>query len=169
MIGKNLSDDDGKVRQTIEIRDEGDVLQNATKLRDSHVAGTENDIGSTNRAPYQDFVPSEAKKHAADVLLHAFQRRLSRRRGVAKSPLSTKVAPLFSLCLEEAQHMEWQSGHIYRKVYLGALPHVLLCLKEVQKCAKFAKADVKERVKVAVHLEQEDLGKRRTELVSVDL
>jgi hypothetical protein len=132
---------------------------------DSHIAA---DVGSTDKAPAQDFIPSEIEKQAARILLHAYQRRqVARQRGLTKSPrLRMELSRIFSLCLAEAQRSQWSSQErIYQKVYLGALPHILLCLEEVHKHALSAKTEAKERIKDAKNLELEKLGRLQTELV----
>jgi hypothetical protein len=127
----------------------------ATELSDTQIAGT---------ALAPDFVPSESQKSAASLILHAYRRFVIRRRGVSLSGLLAELDRHFSLCLEEAQHIKWPSKHTYRKVYLGALPHMLLCLGEAHKCAMSAKNEAKERFKVAQHLELDEIGKRQTAL-----
>jgi hypothetical protein len=80
--------------------------------------------------------------------------------------LRMELSPIFSLCLEEAQLLQWSSqGHIYRKLYLGALPHTLLRLEEVHKHVFSAKTKAKERMKVAKHLELEKLGNLQIDLM----
>jgi hypothetical protein len=128
-------------------------------------AGSEHRAGPLGEGPAADYVPSRAENHAARVIQHAYRRFVLRGRGVGLSGLSAELDPLFSLCLVEAQHIRLQPGEVYRKVYLGALPHILLCLEEVHKIMLAAKADVKERFKVADPLELEELGNRQTELV----
>jgi hypothetical protein len=111
---------------------------------------------------------SEIKKQAAGVLLRAYQRhRVARQCLVTKSPwLQMELACMFSLCLEEARRIQWPSHErVYRKVYLGALPHILLCLEEVHKHALSSKTEAKERIKVAENLELEELERLLTALV----
>jgi hypothetical protein len=160
--------DISEVGNAVETQDEGllGVFEDlSTVAHDSHIAP---DMGSTDKAPAPDFVPSEIEKQAARILLHTYQRRqVARQRGVTKLPrLQMELSRIFSLCLEEAQLLQWPSQeHIYRKVYLGALPHILLCLEEVHKHIHSAKSAAKERMKVAKGLDLEKLGRLQTEIV----
>lgn len=150
-----------------------DVVEDAgytevTEFQDAQMDSTgwsEHGRGLDDNAPASDFILSEARKHAARVIIYAYRRFVSRRRGVGRSGLSAKLDRLFCSCLEEAQRIGWNSREPYRKVYLGALPPILLCLEEARKITFAAKADVKEHSKDVELLEREDLGKRRTELV----
>ena len=102
---------------------------------------------------------------SAAVLLRAYRHRISRRRDtITKFRFSPELTRLFDRCLEEAQRMKWPSKHIFRKIYLGALPHILFCLEKALEGVTAAKSEVKERFNVAEHLELEELGKRQTEL-----
>lgn len=59
--------------------------------------------------------------------------------------------------------MEWPNGIYYRLLFLGPLPHVLVCLSAAHSWAIDTKARNKKRLKVASHQELEDVGKRLTE------
>jgi hypothetical protein len=59
--------------------------------------------------------------------------------------------------------MEWPNGIYYRLLFLGPLPHVLVCLSAAHSWAIDTKARNKKRLKVALHQELEDVGKRLTE------
>jgi len=166
MVGENPSHDHnsnnvGNAEDYLGDRDTFEDQFGATRLRDLHT--TEAGARSTDKGSDQDFVPSENHKNAARVLLRAYRRCVSRRRGVIKPQSSAELARYFTLCLKE-EHTKWPLGHIYRKVYLGALPHILLCLEEVHSIKYSEKTEAKERMKVAKHLELEQLGKRQTEL-----
>jgi hypothetical protein len=166
VIGEDRPDDISDVgNTTVETQDEGDVFEDLSVVtHDSHIV---TDVGSIDKAPAQDFIPSEIEKQAARILLHAYQRRqVARQRGVTESPrLQMELSRIFSLCLEEAQHLQWPSqGRIYRKIYLGALPHILLCLEEIHKHAYAVKTEARERMKVAKNLELEELGRLQTVL-----
>lgn len=164
----DASKDNSEVRKTaaVLVRVEEHISEDrfeATKLPDN--AGTEADAISTEKARYQDLVPSDIEKHAAAVLLHAYQNRLSRWQLRTVKSQTSKLSRIYSVCLKTASHMIWPSRHIYRKLYLGALPHILLCLEEARKSVVSAKAEIKERSLVTTNMELEESGKRQTELV----
>jgi hypothetical protein len=166
LVIEDFPNDVGEVGNTIETQDEGDVFEDlSVVMHDSHIAL---DAASIDEASAPDFIPSEIEKQAARVLLHAYQRRrVARQRGLTKSSQSRmELSRIFSLCLKEAQRLQWASQErIYRMVYLGALPHILLCLEEVYKHALSAKTEAKERMKIAKNLELEKLGRLKSELL----
>ena len=165
VIGGNIFNDNNEVKETSELQHEGDILEHKFKAadpQDPHIGSNEFDTCST---PYQGLVHSDVEKRAAAVLLRAYRHRISRRRDtITKFRFSPELTRLFDRCLEEAQRMKWPSKHIFRKIYLGALPHILFCLEKALEGVTAAKSEVKERFNVAEHLELEELGKRQTEL-----
>ena len=60
--------------------------------------------------------------------------------------------------------MDWPHGRYYRKLFLGPLPHVLVCLSGVHSYLVGAKDKAKKRYKVATHQELDNVGKKMTEL-----
>lgn len=145
-----------------------DVLEGHVETAEFSETGTHDGTELHDKALPPNFISSEAQKHAANAILYAYRRLVSRRRGVGLGQLPVGLDRIFTSCLEEARCIHWPSGHIYRKLYLGALPTILLCLKKVLEVIAAAKSEVKERSKVAEHLELEELRNQQTELVSVD-
>ena len=64
----------------------------------------------------------------------------------------------------EASRMDWPHGRYYRMLFLGPLPHVLVCLSRVHSFLVGAKDKAKKRYNVAAHQELDDVMKKMTEL-----
>jgi len=61
--------------------------------------------------------------------------------------------------------MDWPHGRYYHKLFLGPLPHVLVCLGGVHSYLVGANGKAKKRYKVATYQELDDVGKKMTELM----
>lgn len=107
--------------------------------------------------------PSAEQIHAARVFQVAYRKAMSRRRKMVKTAAEASRASLFDACLAESRTMEWPHNY-YRLLFLGPLPHVLVCISGVQSYVVAAKEKAKKRWSRASHQELEDIGKRRTEL-----
>ena len=123
-------------------------------------AGTSVESITVTALPEANLPPSKEQIHATRVIQTAYRKFLRRRR---KSTKSTTRASFFDACLEESLKMEWPNGIYYRLLFLGPLPHVLVCLSAAHSWAIDMKARNKKRLKVASHQELEDVGKRLTE------
>jgi hypothetical protein len=133
------------------VRNRDDIVPNDTPL-----TGTVGD--SSNRLTWaQKFstAPTEREIRAATVLRRAFRRKISNRQE------RSEISQLYDKYRSEARNI--QSSR-YRKVFLGPLLHLHLCLDEISKYALSAKTRVKRRMG-AQGQELEELGKRQTELV----
>jgi hypothetical protein len=113
--------------------------------------------------PEANLPPSEEQINATRVFQTAYRKLLRRRRKSTKNTLQATRASFFDACLEESLKMEWPNGIYYRLLLLGPLPHVLVCLSAAHSWAIDTKARNKKRLKVALHQELEDVGKRLTE------
>lgn len=113
--------------------------------------------------PVEHKPPSAEQIHAARVFQVAYRRAMSRRRKMVKTAAEASRASLFDACLAESKTMEWPHNY-YRLLFLGPLPHILVCLGGVQSYAAGAKETAKKRWSMASHQELEDIGKRMTEL-----
>ena len=114
--------------------------------------------------PVEHKPPSAEQIHAARVFQVAYRRAMSRRRKMVKTAAEASRASLFDACLAESKTMEWPHNY-YRLLFLGPIPHVLVCIGGVQSYAVGAKEKAKKRWSTASHQELEDIGKRRTELM----
>lgn len=124
-------------------------------------AGTSVESITVTALPEANLPPSKEQINATRVIQTAYRKLLRRRRQSTKSTLAR--ASFFDACLEESLKMEWPNGIYYRLLFLGPLPHVLVCLSAAHSWAIDTKARNKKRLKVALHQELEDVGKRLTE------
>ncbi|KAF8974058.1 hypothetical protein BDZ97DRAFT_421872 [Flammula alnicola] len=113
--------------------------------------------------PDVDSPPSEEQIKAALVIQTKCRELMKRRRKTAKSSLDMSRTSCFEECLAESRKIEWPMGSFYRLLFLGPLPHVLVCLKSFHTWAIDTKKRNKKRYKVASHQELEDINKRLTE------
>ena len=114
--------------------------------------------------PDANELPSEEKIHATAVFQMAYRKVLIRRYKVKKTVTEASRTSFFEACMAEASRMDWPHGGYYRKLFLGPLPHVLVCLSGVHSYLAGAKDKAKKRYKVATHQELDDVGKKMTEI-----
>jgi hypothetical protein len=112
-------------------------------------------------------LPSEEKIHATRVFQVAYRKALIRRRKATKTVGEASRMSFFEACQLEARNMEWPHGRYYRMLFLGPLPHGLVCLDAVHSYAARARDKAKKRFKMVSHQELEDIGKKMTEFKSV--
>jgi hypothetical protein len=113
--------------------------------------------------PDTNELPSEEKIHAAGVLMAYWKVLISRRKST-KTALQESRTTFFEACRVEASRMDWPHGRYYRILFLGPLPHVLVCLSWVHSFLVGAKDKAKKRYNVAAHQELDDVMKKMTEL-----
>ena len=113
--------------------------------------------------PDTNELPSEEKIHAAGVLM-AYWKFLISRRKVKKTVVQASRTTFFEACRVEASRMDWPHGRCYRMLFLGPLPHVLVCLSWVLSFLMEAKDKAKKRYNVAAHQELDNVMKKMTEL-----
>ena len=147
-----------------EIEDaEQDIEEPEMDSTDIIGAGTSVESITVTALPEANLPPSEEQINATLTFQTAYRKLLKRRRKSTKSTLEATRASFFDACLEESLKMEWPNGIYYRLLFLGPLPHVLVCLSAAHSWAIDTKARNKKRLKVALHQELEDVGKRLTE------
>jgi hypothetical protein len=108
-------------------------------------------------------VPSANEVRAASIIQNAYrccQRSASHRHGSVSSVTARDRS--FKACLAEAQKIAWIGGNYYRKLFLGPLPHVLLCLEKVGSYAVTTREQVKKLTVTAEGQELQDLSKQQT-------
>ncbi len=84
--------------------------------------------------PIQDMTrpePSEQEITAAIHIQRVYRRVLSRRRGIAKSGIAGLHAQIYSSCTKEVSRLGDNPG-LYLRLFLGPLPHILVCLETVR-------------------------------------
>jgi hypothetical protein len=107
--------------------------------------------------------PSDALIQAASIVQAVYRRIVRRRRSISQEGLSVARTGHFLSCWSQAQEMSWPHRY-YRLLFLGPLPHILLCLDAVQAYATSTKAKTKKRLGIAKHEELEELSTRQTEV-----
>ena len=110
---------------------------------------------------------SEEKIQAVNKLQTLYRKKMRHRRVVAKTALQASRNTWFEACLAESAKIDWPEGSFYRFLFLGPLPHVLVCLDAAYTWVMDTKKRNKKRFIKASHQELEELNKRMTEQVYV--
>jgi hypothetical protein len=105
--------------------------------------------------------PSAEELHAAKVILEAYKRASNRR--FAQDGSSGAQAMHIAAFRTYAKKLEWPN-QCYRFLFLGPLPHLLVCVDAIHDHHQFIKGRIKKRFKAAQHGELEDLSKQQTEV-----
>jgi hypothetical protein len=105
---------------------------------------------------------SDEQIEAACVIQAMYRRNVERRGGGTRSTLSEARSRLFIKCWAECEMLKWPRSP-YRLLFLGPLPHLLLCLERANTFAFEAKMKVKRRLTTAKHQELEDVQTKMTE------
>jgi hypothetical protein len=113
------------------------------------------------------FAHSNDQIVAACAIQAMYRRHVLRRESVRKA-LSEARSRFFIDCWVESEKMEWPHRH-YRLLFLGPLPHLLLCLERANTSAFDFKMKVKRRLTMAKHTELEDVQMKMTEAKWVPL
>ncbi|KAG1809265.1 hypothetical protein EV424DRAFT_1328374 [Suillus variegatus] len=154
--------------QDLEGEEEGeeDVTANAdTETRD---ASETLDEAVTLLAPDLDESlrtngPSVEEEEAACKIQNAYRRYVRRRSSRA---VNAEIDAMFMTCLKETQSPEWRRGY-YGFLFLGPLPHLLVCLERGIALTRAAKAKTKGLFNKESHEKLEELGKQRSELATL--
>ncbi|GLB36677.1 putative uvrD-like helicase C-terminal domain [Lyophyllum shimeji] len=108
--------------------------------------------------------PTAAEIHAASIIQKAYRRALLRRRQMAKTGLSALRSRKFAASFEKARTMVWKDKSSYRLLFLGPLPHILLCLDIAYAATMNQKKSVKKRWTSASHETLDGLSSHLTQL-----
>ena len=106
---------------------------------------------------------TQSQRAAAKVFQHAYQRLIQRRGQGEENPLAIKRSRLFLKCLSAAEEIHWKQRR-YRFLFLGPLPHLLLCLEKANNHAYSTKNRLKERFKTAYHRDLDEAQAKMTEI-----
>lgn len=111
---------------------------------------------------------TEEQKGVARRLLVGFRKRVSIRK-LEKVKKRTQVScdSFFLSCLLRSKGMNWSGSSLYRKLYLGIVPHLLTCADVLQSYALSAKRQARSRWRDESEKDLEGLGKQITELKCV--
>ncbi|KAG6884796.1 hypothetical protein C0992_005765 [Termitomyces sp. T32_za158] len=107
--------------------------------------------------------PSEEEKRAALTIIN-FYKRSSLRRGRNARARPTSITKMFSACLELSREMSWDKNPSYQFVFLGPLPHLLVCLDVALAATSSQKKTMKKRLLEDHHEHLDGLTNRMNEL-----
>ncbi|KAG2034295.1 hypothetical protein BDR03DRAFT_1001630 [Suillus americanus] len=107
--------------------------------------------------------PSVEEEEAARKIQGAYRRYVIRRSSRA---VNAEIDAIFMTCLKETQSSEWRLGY-YNFLFLGPLPHLLVCLERGIALTRAAKAKTKGLLNKESHEKLEELGKQRNEIVEL--
>lgn len=94
---------------------------------------------------------TEEEIASARLIARAYKYSLARRRGAPKKGLAEARARWYNNCRQRSQDLHSS----YRRLYLGPLPHALVCLEDVVDYAGKAKKSARERLRTVQHEEYE--------------
>ena len=110
------------------------------------------------------------QEHAAKTLQSYYRRLQARRANQIANPglgLSKTRKDRFEAFAQAADSIEWPEKSLYRPIFLGALPHLLVCLDYTWTIVTDEKSKVKRARSNGKHQEIEELMKRQTNLMWV--
>ena len=108
--------------------------------------------------------PSEEEEKEARKIQKAYRRYVRLRSSHA---VNAEIDVIFMACLKETQSAEWHAGY-YNLLFLGPLPHLLVCLERGIALTHTAKAKTKGLLNKESHERLEELGRQRSEIASVN-
>jgi hypothetical protein len=125
---------------------------------------TETLARSMNIARVQEVVDTPSRKEidAACIIQATYRRKHMRQRGGTRTKLSEAIRRFFIECWAESEKIDWPRRH-YRLLFLGPLPHLLLCLERANTSAFESKMISKRRLTAATHLQIEHEQMRMNE------
>ncbi|KII86508.1 hypothetical protein PLICRDRAFT_44106 [Plicaturopsis crispa FD-325 SS-3] len=146
-------DDDGDEEEN----DVEETLQDEVADVDMEAPLPSSNVSLTEKPPS----PEEIK--AARIIERTYHQYVSRRTRATANGLAGTRFIIWNDCYQESQKMDWPHRY-YRILFLGALPHVLVCLQTLQARVHASKAKVKRRMSKAQHIELEELMTLQTEV-----
>ncbi|PBL01521.1 hypothetical protein ARMGADRAFT_984178 [Armillaria gallica] len=113
------------------------------------------DAAATDAIPTQEMTvpePTEREIAAASLIQQVYKKVLRHRRGVAKRGTGGLHAQIYASCTKEVSRLGDNPG-LYLRLFLGPLPHILVCLETVRIDALNQKKKTKDRLKDCSHNE----------------
>ncbi|KAG2091484.1 uncharacterized protein F5147DRAFT_822994 [Suillus discolor] len=107
--------------------------------------------------------PSVEEQKAACNIQNAYRRYVGRRSSRA---VNAEIDAIFTTCLKEMRSSECRPGY-YQLLFLGPLPHLLVCLERGISLTHTAKAKMKGLLNKESHEKLEELGKQRNEIATL--
>ncbi|KAH7926210.1 hypothetical protein BV22DRAFT_1063475 [Leucogyrophana mollusca] len=145
---------------------DGEAVPTGQEVQIDRAADVDSYVHAVDEVLVQPNAPSEEETHAACVLQAIYRRRLDRRHRSVRSGLAAERHAFFEECLKRVEATEWSSSY-YRFLYLGPLPHLLVCLERGITITHDTKRKIKGRLNKDTYDRIEELGKQRTELTSL--
>ena len=138
---------------------------NETEADDAEIidATTATDIITVEALPDTTAPPSEALIQAARVCQSLYRKKFRHRQKSKLDSLGIQRANCFDACLLASTKIDWPTRSYYQRLFLGPLPHVLVCLKSAYTWSIDMKNRNKKRFKSSVHQELEDINKCLTD------
>lgn len=163
---ENIGPEPGAIEETKKVA----VQDDTEELELDPTVDAETLARSMNAARTEDVAdaPSQKQADAACIIQRMYRRNLQRRFKSARSTLSEARSRFFAQCWTESEKMGWSHRH-YRLLFLGPLPHLLVCLERANTYAFDSKARVKRRLTMVKHIELEDVQMMMTEAKCVSL
>lgn len=150
--GEEENEEDVMANTDAETRDASETLDEA-------VTSLAPDLDESLRSN----VPSVEEEEAARKIQNAYRRYVRRRSSRA---VNAEIDAIFMTCLKETQSSEWRPGY-YSFLFLGPLPHLLVCLERGMALTHAAKAKTKGLLNKESHEKLEELGKQRSEIAAL--
>ncbi|KAH7911824.1 hypothetical protein BJ138DRAFT_1005801 [Hygrophoropsis aurantiaca] len=154
-----IEDDDAAV-----VDDE--AFPDGQEIQIDRVADRDSFAHAVDETMVQSNIPTEEETQAAGILQTIYRRRLDRRSRSARAALDEERHAFFEECLKQVKSTEWAPSY-YRLLYLGPLPHLLLCLERAVAILHDTKRKIKGRLTKNNYDRLEELGKQRTELTAL--
>ncbi|RXW12996.1 hypothetical protein EST38_g12858 [Candolleomyces aberdarensis] len=125
-------------------------------------------VDANTTAPLEVEHSSQEQKNVALRLLNRYQQR-ARNKKLEKHKTATQRTrdSYFEICLKLAQKMRWTRGSYYKKLYLGLVPHLLVCVKGVEGYAFVAKAEARKQYRGDDKRDYDGMHKTTSEIVTM--
>ncbi|EGN94529.1 hypothetical protein SERLA73DRAFT_114784 [Serpula lacrymans var. lacrymans S7.3] len=150
----------------VEEEDKHDVEETDLDVVGQNPEGQEIMGYQTYKNSNTDAAFSEEHIKAATTFMILYKQLLRRRRKAPKHGLASHRAQVFTTYQDASCTIEWPNGY-YRLLFLGPLPHIMVCLERVVSYAKTAKDNVKKRLTRVEHQELEEVSERLTKMTSL--
>ncbi|EMD41416.1 hypothetical protein CERSUDRAFT_89982 [Gelatoporia subvermispora B] len=140
------SDEKPEEEQAIYAAEGKDLAREEEPIADDVAAGGEGQVA---------VVPTQTEVDAARTIQVAYRRHLSTRRGAATSTAEDLMRRIFTACQARSQQLQWLCRR-YKMLFLGPLPHLLVCLEMMHGYIFTAKDQAKKRLRKVEHRELEE-------------
>ncbi|KAG6919462.1 hypothetical protein DXG01_005721 [Tephrocybe rancida] len=147
--------------------DEQEEVETIEETGDAAWPGDTEHGPAMTSADMQAQPPTEEEQQAAGKILKRYRHICLQRSQGAKEGSASRVANMFDACLKRSNEITWGESTGYRVLFLGPLPHILLCLDVALATTSTQKKNTKKRLIEDDHGNFESIGPRLTELVKV--